>query len=245
MKKIAILAAIFLLTGLFSISSFAKDEIKVIVSGTKVDFDVAPQIIDGRTMVPVRAIFEAMGAIVTWDDESKTAMGEKLGRTVELTVGEKKADYSGKKVAMDASPIIKDGRVLVPARYASEGFGYEVLWVQEENTVLIYHDTDNLRFYDGTKIPDYGALYNIEHIKSDSKTYIYSVRDILSNDPEILSAEDYIDILYDMGFSYDGKQKISGEGKKGEIYIFLNGKDKVGVGIVELEEEKVFYINTD
>lgn len=243
MKKLAVFVSIFLFTGLFCTSSFSEDEIKVIVSGTKVDFDVPPEIIDGRTMVPVRAIFEAMGAYVTWDDESKTAMGVKLGKTVELTVGEKKADYSGKKVTMDSSPIIKDGRVLVPARYVSEGFGYKVTWDGAENTVLIYHDTDNLSFYEGTNIPDYGALYSVEHIRSDSGTYIYSITDIASSDPEIDSVEDYIDILYDMGFSYRGKEKISGEGKTGEIYKFSNAGEEVGVGIVELEEEKVFYIN--
>lgn len=243
MKKLAVFAVIFLLTGLFCTASFAKDEIMVFVSGTKVDFDVPPEIIDGRTMVPVRAIFEAMGAVVTWDDESKTAMGVKLGNTVELTVGDKKADYNGEKITMDAAPVIKNERVFVPVRYVSEGFGYKVLWEEEENTVLIYHDTDNLIFYEGTKIPDYGALYDIEHIKSDSKTYIYSVTDIASSDPEIDSAEDYIDILYDMGFSYEGKEKISGEGRTGEIYKFSNSGEEVGVGIVELEEEKVFYIN--
>lgn len=75
-------------------------------------FDVEPEIIDGRTMVPVRAIFEAMGASVSWDEASGTVFAEKLGKTVEFKIGEKEADYSGKKSHHGRSGHDYGGRTL-------------------------------------------------------------------------------------------------------------------------------------
>lgn len=96
LKKLS--AVLIILILIMPLSVFgANDKITVRVSGEKVIFDVEPEIIDGRTMVPVRAIFEAMGASVSWDEASGTVFAEKLGKTVEFKIGEKEADYSGKK----------------------------------------------------------------------------------------------------------------------------------------------------
>ena len=95
LKKLS--AVLIILILIMPLSVFgANDKITVRVSGEKVIFDVEPEIIYGRTMVPVRARFEAMGATVSWDGASGTVFAEKLGKTVEFKIGEKVADYSGK-----------------------------------------------------------------------------------------------------------------------------------------------------
>ena len=75
MKKLLcmILAAVMILSSVSAVV-FANDEIKVLVDGNQLEFDVAPVIEDGRTLVPMRAIFEALGADVDWNESSKPSL---------------------------------------------------------------------------------------------------------------------------------------------------------------------------
>lgn len=68
MKKILIVVCILLMISSFA---FGGNSINVNVDGNQLNFDVQPTIVDGRTLVPVRAIFESLGFEVTWQAESK------------------------------------------------------------------------------------------------------------------------------------------------------------------------------
>ena len=86
MKKITGLIISFVMF-ISTIAMADESDITVTLDGDRLSFDVSPQIIDGRTMVPIRAIFEAMGAEVKWDDATKTAICTKDSLTVRMTVG--------------------------------------------------------------------------------------------------------------------------------------------------------------
>ena len=74
----------------------AADGISVVINDKPVEFgDVAPQIIESRTMVPLRAIFEALNATVEWDDATKTVKSAKGEITISLTIGENKLIKNG------------------------------------------------------------------------------------------------------------------------------------------------------
>jgi hypothetical protein len=73
-------------------------------------------IINDRTMVPMRVIFEALGADVQWDDKSKTVTAIKDDVIVKTTIGQKKIYINGVAKEMDVAPVIIDGRTLVPIR---------------------------------------------------------------------------------------------------------------------------------
>lgn len=223
--------------------AFAKEDITVIVSGEKVKFDVEPEITDGRTMVPVRAIFEAMGATVSWDPDSAAVTAEKLGRTVEFVIGEKEADYSGKKVKMDVPAVIKEGRTLVPARFSAEGLGYVVSWDSKSKTVTIDHDTSKLYYYSDGVTPDYGALYDLECVEAENGVFIYDIKDIASSDPEISSIKDYMDILYEIGFSFMGDEKVKEDEIEGTVYTFLKGSRGVSIGLLKAFGDDGLYIS--
>ena len=72
MKKILLTVMIFLIILLPLSVSAENDDITVCLNGEYIEFDVKPQIIDGRTMVPIRAIFETFGATVLWENETQT-----------------------------------------------------------------------------------------------------------------------------------------------------------------------------
>ena len=98
---------------------------------------VSPEIKDGRTMVPIRAVSEALGADVGWDQTTKQVTLERAGVTIVMTVDSKTAYVNGEPVEMDVAPYITNGRTLIPARYVAEFFGQKVDWDGAANTVVI------------------------------------------------------------------------------------------------------------
>jgi len=100
----------------------------VYVDGDKIDFDVLPIIIEGRTMVPLRAIFEALDAQVEWDGITRAVTGFKQDTNVRLLVDSKTAIVNGKEIQLDVPATIVSGRTLVPARFISESLGAQVSW---------------------------------------------------------------------------------------------------------------------
>lgn len=116
-------------------SSF--DGISVRISGETVDFDQKPVIYNDRTMVPLRAIFEKLGASVSWDNETKTVTGQRGATTVKITVGSNAMFVNGERRKLDASAIVLSDRTLVPARAVAESFGCTVGWDDATAAVII------------------------------------------------------------------------------------------------------------
>lgn len=135
MKKIC--SVILVLCMVFSAVSVFADGITVTVNGENLTFDSEPIIQNDRLLVPMRAIFEALGADVSWNDSSKTASAV-LGKTgLEITVGANELYKNGSKIVLDAPAVIAKDRTLVPIRAVSEGLGADVDWVSATKTVVI------------------------------------------------------------------------------------------------------------
>ena len=124
---------------LFGIEAYAEEAktVSVYTDGTQIDFDVEPQIINDRTMVPMRAIFEAIGAEVNWDDSTKTAVSEKDGDVVKISIGEYRIIKNDEEIAIDVPAQIVDSRTLVPVRAIAESFDCEVFWDDTERIVRV------------------------------------------------------------------------------------------------------------
>jgi len=137
MKKIVcLLLAVMLILGVCT-SVCAESEIKVVLDGYAIEFDQPPVIISDRTMVPMRAIYEALGAEVSWDAVTRTASGTKCGITVSFTIDEAIVDINYNKIEIDAPATIVNDRTLVPVRALAEGFGVTVSWDAVHRTVLL------------------------------------------------------------------------------------------------------------
>ena len=131
MKKI--IAAVLAALTMCSVSAFAaNNEPKVFLDDTEMTFDVNPFIENDRTLVPMRAIFEAVGAVVEWDGDNKTvhAVREKNGETsvVSLQIGTASAFVNSEKTELDVPAQIKDDRTFVPLRFVVEALGEKVEW---------------------------------------------------------------------------------------------------------------------
>ncbi|MFZ5633011.1 MAG: exo-beta-N-acetylmuramidase NamZ domain-containing protein [Bacillota bacterium] len=113
-------------------------QVTVIVRGIPLNFDTDPYIdANSRLMVPLRAIAEALGAKAQWDNLNRTATIVGDGRTVVFKIGSTAATVNGQQKRMDTSPVIKNDRTLIPARYVSEYLGFSVAWDQTSRTVTI------------------------------------------------------------------------------------------------------------
>lgn len=131
-----------------------QDKITVEIDGKTIEFDVEPQIIDDRVMVPMRKIFEEIGAVVKWDDTTRTVTARKSSKTVSITIDSDKlcidkgkTDDEGNAitdtVTLDVPAQISEERTLVPTRAVSEAFGFEVDWNDETKTVSIMSNSDS------------------------------------------------------------------------------------------------------
>ena len=142
MKKI--LAIIIVMSLMLScISVCAQDSITVLLDGQALSFDVEPQIINSRTMVPMRAIFTALGANVDWVEEHRLIIASKNTSIITMMIdmpimhignletGEQKT------IDLDSPPVIVDSRTLVPVRAISDALGVEVGWDEATRTVIL------------------------------------------------------------------------------------------------------------
>ncbi|MBE7050088.1 MAG: copper amine oxidase N-terminal domain-containing protein [Ruminococcaceae bacterium] len=107
------------------------------VNGKTVPFDQPPVLENGRTLVPLRAIFEALGASVEWDAVAQTVRSVKGNNQISLQIGSATMYVNGTPKTLDVAAKIINGRTLVPVRAVSEAFGGKVEWDQYSQTVVI------------------------------------------------------------------------------------------------------------
>lgn len=103
--------------------------IRVKVNGTFIPTDPPPVIVNGRVLVPVRAILESIGAKVTWDNDLQQTYAVKENISLILTLNKDRAVLNGRAIQLDTPPVLIDSRVMVPLRFVGESFGCEVIWV--------------------------------------------------------------------------------------------------------------------
>jgi hypothetical protein len=100
----------------------------VVVNGSVVTFDQPPVVRSGRVFVPLRGVFERLGASVVYANGDIDAQGN--GRSVHLHIGSKQAVVSGQTVTMDVAPFLIGARTLVPLRFVAQSLGAGVQWEQ-------------------------------------------------------------------------------------------------------------------
>ncbi|MBE7010234.1 MAG: hypothetical protein E7418_01940 [Ruminococcaceae bacterium] len=114
--------------------------IHVLYNGERISFhsySQNPEILDGRTLVPLRSIFEAMGADVEWDGTTSTAIAKRGNVEVKITIGANEIYKNGKAIPVDVPAMLLNSRTMVPARVIAEAFGADVDWNGNGRVVLI------------------------------------------------------------------------------------------------------------
>ena len=149
MKKILAIIVAIVLT-LSYVSVYAQDSIAVVLDGQALSFDVEPQIINSRTMVPMRAIFTALGASVDWVEEHRLIIASKNTSIITMMIDQPimhigNLETGEQRVTqLDSPPVIVNSRTLVPVRAISDALGVEVNWDGETRTVILSSGQQNV-----------------------------------------------------------------------------------------------------
>ncbi len=130
------------------------------LDGADIITDTPPVIENGRTLAPVRAIFEAMGGTAAWDEAAGEVVLSGRGTDIKLAVGSTDAYINGTLKTLDVPARIINGRTMMPLRFVSEAMGCEVSWDEQSKTVNIVSPTDEedlaiisaFRFPEGDKV---------------------------------------------------------------------------------------------
>ena len=123
-------------TGMGSVQ--AGGGVNITMDGIAMQTDVPPFIDEnGRTMVPVRFVSEALGCNVGWNPDDQRVRIARPGIIVELYIDRQAAQVNGKEQKLDTAAVLKEGRTMVPLRFLAETFGLKVEWKQESLTVAI------------------------------------------------------------------------------------------------------------
>lgn len=98
---------------------------------------VAPVIVNGRTLLPVRAVVEEMGGTVQWDSSTQTVTLNYGEDEIKLVINSLKATLNGTEQTLDTAPAIIEGRTMLPIRFIAESFNFNVTWTEATQTVTI------------------------------------------------------------------------------------------------------------
>ena len=175
MKKVKLLAVVFLILfiSVFSFAVLADDSDVIVclqiddplmeVNGIETEIDVGrgtkPLVKNGRTLVPIRAIIEAFGGKVNWEESTQSVLLTMDDDIIKLIIDNNTAYLNNKAEKLDVAPTVINGRTMLPIRFVAEGFNLGVAWDGNTQTVSIIKnrfDTseynrliDNLPAYSG------------------------------------------------------------------------------------------------
>ncbi len=166
----------------------ASDGISIMLDGEKLSLDVKPQIINGRIMIPMREIFEALKADVEWNADKKEITAKSDIGTVIMRIGYLLMYVNGTPKLLDVAPQITDGVTMIPLRNISEAMGcnvnwddstqtasinnWESVWVKKLSASYSFAQIENLSDYNSKIKPRLSTIGIIENIK---------IRDISDN----------------------------------------------------------------
>lgn len=181
-KRIALVAVFILLLSLLTTAPIsAANGISVYINGSEYHFSPSPVIKSGNTLVPMRPLFEALGAEVGWNNTSKTVTGKRGNITVSLSIGRTTASVNGQKRTLAVPAQLINGSTYIPLRFVGEAIGDSVV-------------------YD----PASKAIKIISRAVTASPTLKVHFIDVGQADSIYIQAPDHYDILIDGGNNADG-----------------------------------------
>lgn len=129
--------------------SAADNEVKVYLDGTQLQFEQPPVIQDGRTLVPMRAIFEALGADVDWQGETQyiVATSSSKGQMIEMHINNNIITHNGVDMTLDVAPQLINGYTMIPLRVVSECMDANVEWDGNTRTVYVTNKNSIIEIY--------------------------------------------------------------------------------------------------
>lgn len=247
MKKF-IFVCVLLLT--MSTVVFATD-VKVKINDSNVDFTdasgnvVNAQIVNSRTMVPMRKIFELLGLSVEWDGENKIVTGKKDNLLIQLqidnNIATKELNGTKTQIELDTPPMIIENRTMVPLRFIAESLDKQVGWDKDARTAVIIDYSYFLNTLKTKAKPVYNFLINdlVKDAKSEYTYYddkythkYFDLKDTNQNTEFVVNTklsvkDDYQKVTLNISGTSELGKEIFSEGWNSSMFELNYDKDKV------------------
>ena len=247
MKKF-IFVCVLLLT--MSTVVFATD-VKVKINDSNVDFTdasgnvVNAQIVNSRTMVPMRKIFELLGLSVEWDGENKIVTGKKDNLLIQLqidnNIATKELNGTKTQIKLDTPPMIIENRTMVPLRFIAESLDKQVGWDKDARTAVIIDYSYFLNTLKTKAKPVYNFLINdlVKDAKSEYTYYddkythkYFDLKDANQNtefavNTKLSVKDDYQKVTLNISGTSELGKEIFSEGWNSSMFELNYDKDKV------------------
>lgn len=196
-------------------ASWAKEKnISIEVNEEEIEYDVAPIIEKGRTLVPLRVIADSLGFDVSWDQIERKAILTKNGASYSVGLGSREVLSSeGDKIILDTPTKLIKGRLLLPLRAIAELSGCNVEWDQKSRTVMIYTPRfvpSNIR----------GKMLAITHITDYGSKYFYKKEPYQVHPGE----RDFKLYYKDDRILINAPKKLPKDANMSSVFIFDNGE---------------------
>ncbi len=222
-----VLLVLVALLVMLPVSASAADDITVVLNGEKLEFDVPPMLMNDRTMVPMRAIFEALDTTVYWSEFNETVSAySATSGSIILPIGDTTATVNGEAYELDQPAVLVDGRTLVPIRFVAESLGATVSWDDATQTVTIdrilsAETAENfIRYYSVTDCYDLG-VWSVEGdgiIRGRTTTKDDETLEVGATDGD---AEMLIDIPFDGTYKIWGLSKDYKTNRPGSRFFHI------------------------
>ena len=245
-KSIVLLLTLILAISILQFGVSASENIYVTVDGATLNFDQPPIMQNDRVLVPMRLIFEVLGATVEWDNNSQTVKAVKGETYITMQIGNNIMMKNGIQIPLDTAPILLNERTLVPVRAVAESLDATVEWRGDINTVVIEQKatsnnyiTENVVYAPNARSIITDKENNIYYIQ-DNKVMIYK-NGIASVFVDI--SKDYADIEIDNSGEREQTFRIAGicyDPKRDTILAGMRGTEGYGTGIiVDLKSQNI------
>jgi len=157
----------------FATMSVTIGEPNLVIDGIEVPIDESGSVAyveNGRTLMPVRGIAEAIGAEVNYDDATQTVTVENQDTMIAMTIGDNEMEVNGETVMLHTAPQIKEDRTMLPVRDVAEALDCEVEWQQDTQTATFTRDYQTKRVIVNSENAD--TTDAVESFSADGKTVI-------------------------------------------------------------------------
>lgn len=135
-KRVILL--ILLLLSILTVPVSANTDVPVVfLDGKKLEFKINPILLDGTTLVPLRKIFEALGAKIEWVQSTQTVIAKKKNLVITYTIGALTGKKNNEIINLPLAGQLIEGNTMIPLRFVSEAFGAKVVWEDHSRSILI------------------------------------------------------------------------------------------------------------
>jgi N-acetylmuramoyl-L-alanine amidase len=130
----------------FPLMAFAAEQpIHLFLNGKQLSAEVAPRIVQGNTIVPVRIIAESLGSKVQWEEKSRKVTVAKDDINIQLFINKQEVTVNNKRLKLETAPAILEGSTMLPLRFISEQFGVKVTWDEMTRSVFLFQPEQDIK----------------------------------------------------------------------------------------------------